>query len=149
MPATTGQERRRSGESQQLLIHTYIFKAPHVGLLRAKQRKERGYGTVLLRRNLHGMYGYDTGRKLVSGHRSGKQVSGRTNTLHSQGRNPQRGQPAASESERHLILCHAMNDGGHTCSGFTVSVLPYNLVKVGLTLVRIFLNLSNRHCLCV
>ena len=27
--------------------------------------------------------------------------------------------------------------------------IPYNLVKVGLALVRIFLNLSNYRCLCV
>ena len=57
---------------------------------------------------------------------SGKQVSSRTNRLHSRGRNPQKGLRAASESEAYLTLSHAINNDGHTNSGFKCSTIPHH-----------------------
>jgi len=39
--------------------------------------------------------------------------------------------------------------GGSPAEGVEVELLPYNLVKFGLALVTIFLNLSNHGRLCV
>ena len=42
-----------------------------------------------------------------------------------------------------------LNGGWFPSGGVEVELLPYNLVKFGLALVTIFLNLSNHGCLCV